>query len=280
MPMSISFISCANSELVITPKEDKIYYAGDFFDLDDFNIKNGSDNLKIELDGEEFENGSVLNEKGNYIFTITNEDNQKSTSLSLDVLAKQDRNISKENFTYYDLGKNASLPTLQTTGDLNILVVPYKVKGFEKNATESNLERIKRTFTGDSTNTNYESVSSFYKKSSYGKLNLNFTVTDWFDTKMTPMDIYLENDKEYSDIGINYITNSCLDWYKTTYKDDATKFDNDKDGLVDAIRVISSAPNYNNNRYDSRFSSFYWAFTYWNIPNYQQANILSPKVFG
>ncbi|MCB9500225.1 MAG: hypothetical protein H6690_03135 [Erysipelotrichaceae bacterium] len=186
VPMSISFISCANSELVITPKEDKIYYAGDFFDLDDFNIKNGSDNLKIELDGEEFENGSVLNEKGNYIFTITNEDNQKSTSLSLDVLAKQDRNISKENFTYYDLGKNASLPTLQTTGDLNILVVPYKVKGFEKNATESNLERIKRTFTGDSTNTNYESVSSFYKKSSYGKLNLNFTVTDWFDTKMSP----------------------------------------------------------------------------------------------
>jgi M6 family metalloprotease-like protein len=278
VPISASFVSCANNNLIITPKTDKTYHVGDFFRLDDFDIKNGSDNLKIELDHEEFPDGSVLNDKGNYVFTITDEKNQKSTDINISVLSKEDRNIKKEDFTYYDLGKNASLPTLQTTGDLNVLVVPYIVKGFEANASQTNLDRIKRTFAGDSTNTNYESVSSFYKKSSYNKLNINFTVTDWFDTKMSPMDIYLENDKSQNDIGINYITNSCLEYYKTTYKDDATKFDNDKDGLIDAIWVISSAPNYTKNSYDSRFASMYWAFTYRNIPNYQLANILDPKV--
>lgn len=48
--------------------------------------------------------------------------------------------------------------------------------------SSTDLAKLNKIFNGTSAETGYESVSSFYKKSSYGKLNLTFDIADVFTT--------------------------------------------------------------------------------------------------
>ncbi len=271
--------SCGDNSLNI--EFNKEYKVGDFFNYDDFTVTSGNSKIKdfyvYDSDDNLVNDGSVLLTSGNTTYTFKAEGKSQKT-YEISIKNKESSNYDIKNFTYYDLGKNAKLPSLNSTGDLNVLVIPMVIKGFEKNATETNLDRINKTFNGDSTNTNFESVKSFYNKSSYGKLNLNFTVTSWFDLGKTPLEIYMERDRHYSsDSGIFYCIDEAVKWYKETYNDDCTKFDNDKDGLIDAVWIVNSAPNYiNYSKYDSKYSSTYWGFTYWDEKNYSLANIKNP----
>ena len=98
-------------------------------------------------------------------------------------------------FTYQDVNEKAHQPFTPSLGEVNILVVPIEFdttsfnfinrsNGFREVAeikpyTNSDLNVIEATFNGsrsDGTNSYWESVASFYEKSSYGKLNLNFMV--------------------------------------------------------------------------------------------------------
>lgn len=270
----------SNNTLNVEFKKDS-YKVGDFFDYNDFKVTSNNNTLtdfKVYLDDELVDDGLVITSAGNFNYTFKM-DGFSDVILNLDVLENDTKKDYKiENFTYYELGQNAKLPTLSTTGSLNILVVPMVIKGFEKNATSENLERIKKTFNGTSDDTNFESVKSFYNKSSYNQLDLNFTVTDWFNIDKTPLEIYMEKNRKYeNDSGIYYCIDKAVEWYKETYNDDCTKFDSDKDGLIDAIWIVNSAPNYlNYTKYDSKYSSTYWGFTYWDEPNYNLRNIKNP----
>ena len=270
---------CNNNDLNIEFLKE--YKEGDFFDYDDFKVTSNGSSIKdfyvYNSDGDLVNDGSVINNVGNVTYTFKVEGKNEKT-YEISIKNKDSSNYDIKNFTYYDLGKNACLPSLNSTGNLNVLVIPMIIKGFEKNATDSNLERINKMFNGDSTSTNFESVKSFYEKSSYGKLNLNFTVASWFDIGKTPLEIYMERDRHYSsDSGIYYCIDEAISWYKKTYNDDCTKFDNDKDGLIDAVWIVNSAPNYlNYSGYDSKYSSTYWGFTYWDEKNYSLANIKNP----
>ncbi len=270
--------SCSSNELKVNFSFSS-YHEGDFIKYSDFEVrKNGkqiSDFLIFNND-ELVKDGSAISSLDDLSLKFKSEKYTSKTYV-FDVLEKEKRNISYEDFTYYDLGINAQLPSLPSKGNLDVLVIPICIKGFESSATKENLEKIKFMFNGDSTSTNYESVSSFYHKSSYNELNLNFTVSDWFNINKDPLEIYMERDKTNSaDSGIMYVMDEALRWYKETYNDDCTKFDSDNDGLIDAVWFVNSAKNYLNYSYDERYASTYWGFTYWNIKNYDLRNIYDP----
>ncbi len=164
-----------------------------------------------------------------------------------------------------------------SVGNLNILVIPVTIKGYESNATEDNRERIYEAFFGNSDTTGWESVSSYYYKSSYGKLNISGVVTDWYECEKTTTELY--NATTDAGMGSLSLLSNAVSWAKETYPTlDFSLFDCDYVGLFDAVMLIYSAPNYTNwdsylkavaNETTNLFelehpeSNLFWAFTYW-----------------
>lgn len=175
------------------------------------------------------------------------------------------------------VGDSAGYPYVNSVGNPKILVIPVSIKGYEKNATAKNLERIKKAFTGE--NNIWQSVENFYKVSSFGRLNLDITVADqWYDCGKTAASIYSEDSRSDSEIdGVVSVVESALSWYKTTYSTNGQEFDSDNDGYVDGVWFIYSAPNCDSQT-DRSTSEYYptcWAYTTW-LDN--RANKNSPSL--
>lgn len=164
---------------------------------------------------------------------------------------------------------------MPTTGDTNILVVPVRFK--DSNYTEKTYgtydkmkENIEKAFFGEDYETGWESISSFYKKSSYNKLNIQGEVTDWFTVDKTFEEITEFTLKDYTDPTI-YILRQVDDWYKENYGD-TKKFDIDQDGYIDAIWMVYDAPYENKNKID-------WAYTTWDLLSEDEPDKDSPIAY-
>ena len=180
-----------------------------------------------------------------------------------------------DSLNYETMRRTFYYKDIPTTGDTNILVVPVRFKDstyIEKEyGSYSNVkEDIKKAFFGEDYETGWESVSSFYKKSSYNKLNIQGEVTDWFTTDKTFDELTRLTVNEYTDPTI-YILRQVDDWYKENYGE-TTKFDKDKDGYIDAIWMVYDAPYLNQNRID-------WAYTTWDFMNHELPYVESPIAY-
>lgn len=185
--------------------------------------------------------------------------------------------------TYYSLFKNNKTPKLNALGKQNVLVIPVVVKGFEINATSKVLNDINESFNGNSTS--WKSVKGFYQESSYDKLDLNFTVSSWFNPNLTYTEMYAKNNGKtegLNDGGTWNILESAVSWYKTNYpSDDITKYDNDKDGFIDSVWLIYSSPNHSKMNYLGIPASTnpFWAFTYFDYNNEKLSKVSNPVPF-
>ena len=157
---------------------------------------------------------------------------------------------------------------LPSTGDVNLLVVPVVIPGYEtidlNNDGNDDKEKVKNDieilFNGTE-KLRHESVSSFYKKSSFNKLNLNATVTDWYDIS-TDENLSITNGATIETTTTYEIVKSAINWTKNTLHMNLTKFDNDKDGYIDGVWLIYSANNYTNNGPQTDSNNFF-AYTAW-----------------
>jgi M6 family metalloprotease-like protein len=175
----------------------------------------------------------------------------------------------------HELRKTYVFNDLPSVGDVNILVVPVRFQDSthveDKYCTyEEMKENIEVAFFGEDYETGWESVSSFYKKSSYNKLNIQGEVTDWFTTDKTFDELTRLTVNEYTDPTI-YILRQVDDWYKENYGE-TTEFDKDKDGYIDAIWMVYDAPYLNQNRID-------WAYTTWDFMNHELPYVESPIAY-
>lgn len=160
--------------------------------------------------------------------------------------------------------------TLDSTGEQNILVIPVSFRDYEENNTSEYLNSINKAFFGTRDETSYESVSSFYEKSSYGKLKIKGKVADkWFDSGIYTYQLKgYTTDASSGENGTLYLLDKAVNWYKENYNDIAD-FDNDKDGIIDAVWLVYNAPNYQNN---PSLDDTFWAFTFWNLNNLNTTN--------
>lgn len=168
---------------------------------------------------------------------------------------KHDNSTLREQMQKYFEGYSDPLP-LQSTGSYNCLVVPVQ---FGSNPiSTAQLNRLNDAFNGASTTTGWESVSSYYKKSSYNKLNLAFDISGIFTAKES-VSYYEKYNGTISIDGVSYdktgdllILEEVMAWLEDQY--DLTKYDTDNDGVLDAIWLIYSAPVCTND------DSIYWAY--------------------
>ena len=179
---------------------------------------------------------------------------------------------------------------LPSIGDVKLLVVPIVLPGYdfididgdERDDMHIVKEDLNNAFFGGN-DLAYESVSSYYYKSSYGKLNITGTVTDW-------MYLNVDTDLDYEHASLIDIDQTpevfedAVEWVRNTQDIDLTEYDNDKDGYIDGIWCIYSCPNYTNGG-PSTDAGNYWAYTSWGnqVEEEGQApNLLNPvyNLFG
>lgn len=166
-----------------------------------------------------------------------------------------------------------------TIGDARILVIPIEFRDFPAEdmlkGAEGAREDLRKAYFGESEETGWESLKSYYHKSSYGKLNISGSVAEWY----RPTDDYgnwysaeefVNNTSPNDQTGVSrYILGQLaidihVGLWESFVDDDGNPYqsrrhflqdyDADGDGFVDAVQMIYSAPiNYMG-------SDLFWAF--------------------
>lgn len=164
---------------------------------------------------------------------------------------------------------------LTTTGDVNLLVVPVGFNDTTCNGGSGNctttIARIKEAFFGEGDAFGHESLSSYYKKSSYGKLNIQGEVTSVY--QFPALKSFLaegysggryNQDRMYTALD-NRLATAAKSFFGngTTYNN--VNYDNDGNGSVDGIWFVYLTDyNYTgSSSYSAAAEDILWAFTGW-----------------
>lgn len=152
-----------------------------------------------------------------------------------------------------------------TTGTPQVLVVPVEFSDITAQSKGYSIDMIKKAFNGTAGDTDYYSVHDYYYTSSYGQLDVQFTVlNEWFRPRYNS----------------SYYAKYTIDYYGSTVEAgdqlimhelltslqgemDLSAFDSDNNGVIDAIVFVNTL------EIDADVT-FQWAYRYWNI--YTQDN--------
>ena len=213
------------------------------------------------------------------VIYLTNKDSGTATIKIFkdEAATSKERYISPKNvkvsMTYNDLSGwlSNNENVCPSVGDVNLLVIPVHLPGSSFNTPEVK-EDIEKVFFGkDDSDNGYMSLSEYYYESSFGKLNFQGFVTDWFDvTKYT-------NIKSLDDITmgttgtiITEILREATEWAFDTYDSLNRKdYDQNNDGSIDGIWLVYDHYNYFNqfliepDSSEGDLNEAFWNYTSW-----------------
>lgn len=163
-----------------------------------------------------------------------------------------DEVINEYNIDDYSKKNVANWKFTPSKGEVPLLVIPIITPGDEKLATEHNWNMINKAFFGDSTSLNFESVHSYYYKSSFGQLDIKGGTTGYFSP--ATVDSSYNTMSGYNEDGVFNLPQLALNWAEKEYNINLADYDSNHDGYVDGIWFIylHSASSTN---------SMTWAFT-------------------
>lgn len=156
---------------------------------------------------------------------------------------------------HHDLVERTSFSVFNSLNRANILCIPVVVSDYVENVNDDALTNIQNALFGEKDSTGWESLSSYYKTSSYGKFLFTGVVSSWWDCGYSSQDINSFSTKDFANL-----VEEATAWYKQTYDSNCSEFDLDNDGLIDGIYLIYSAPTYTS---DESLSTNFWAYTSW-----------------
>lgn len=160
-------------------------------------------------------------------------------------------------------GVNKGLPSI---GSPEVLVIPIAFT--DAPAPSTMVNDLEKVFFGTSEETGWESLSSYYYKSSYGKLNIQGKVLEPFQTGKS-VSYYSKLQDEYNKALNDYynyetdvypdnvefsIIKAALAYYDSVI--DYSKYDSDQDGYIDSLYFVYTT-DYDNTNDDT----LWWAFT-------------------
>lgn len=198
--------------------------------------------------------------------TISSSDSNNASNDGDSLNSNSSTNIEYENtyrlnskrFTIHDLMRAEGVSSTPTSGSATIIVVPVQFSDLTR-FTSDDLYTINATFNGtksDNSNSYWESVKSFYYKSSFHKLNLSFEIADVFTPTITSSRF-----KQYESSNASSGTYKIVeDFYKNGTINssliDWNSYDKDYDGYVDGIWFVY-------NEKDLTKGDSYWPYVYW-----------------
>lgn len=185
--------------------------------------------------------------------------------------------ISKEDlrFNYYNVTTKAdnTMSLIPSKGTSNILVVPVNFTDLDTKWDSTRLSSLNGALNGtkaDGTNEYWESLASYYKKSSYGVVTPNYTICDTITPTMSASSFVRITD-DYGTESLTLIDEiySKMAVNAAPIKDNVSKYDSDSDGYIDGVWFI-----YNEFDLTKVNSSRFWAYTYWYYEDSQRATSL------
>lgn len=204
-----------------------------------------------------------------------NNENSTSSTSSPTLITEKPGSIENKGLTgeeylnYYSYTTKCEF--FPSTGNPKMLVVPVLFSDSDVNSllysSEQILSDLDKTFNGTSLETGWESVSTYYQKSSYGKLNLEADVLDyWITLDKTLEEIMALDALQYLD-PTWYIVDYVVDVMKNQGID-LTQYDSDSDGFIDGIWIVYGERNYSRRaNYTEEETNFLWAYTFWENKN-------------
>jgi len=174
-----------------------------------------------------------------------------------------------------ELDHAIGMTALESVGTQKLLVVPVVFKDRTYRATPEHHTMLNKIFFGESEETGWESVYSYYHKSSFEKLTLTGEVLPYFNVDMTTAEFAeLPSDMSDQQFGEGFYwdtTHHLIELiYNTLTAEKLKEFDQDGDGHVDALWMV-----YMNEIHDIGGGSNdpFWAYKfYWN----RYANVDKP----
>lgn len=192
----------------------------------------------------------------------------------------------KQTVTFEQYRYNLGYSDLKATGDREILVIPVVFKDCTLNEEQLELEHnnIEKAFFGKSEDTYWESVSSFYEKSSYNTLNLKGKVSDYFYYDKTIIDANAVIEERYMEPTYQVLEDALI-WYNENHND-INRFDTDNDKRIDSVWLIymeeyntSYFKKYPDKSSINNLSQFLWAYTYWYVRRWNY-NFIRPYSYA
>lgn len=161
---------------------------------------------------------------------------------SIDLLEDVIDYMGEQNGVVYGVARG-----LPSTGNSKMLVIPV---AFTNHTVPSNVvSNLEKVFFGTSEETGWESLTSYYYKASYHKLNITGSVLPVFQTGKTSNYYEKLEDSDYE------IIQAALTYYDSTI--DYSEYDSDSDGYIDSIVLVYTCPIERNDD-----NSMWWAYTY------------------
>ena len=150
---------------------------------------------------------------------------------------------------YYD-HNYFTIDSTPSKGNVNFLVIPVRLHDYNLKNDDIIKQHIESCYFGDENDLDFESVISYFEKSSYGNLSMGGYMTDWYDSKF---------DTKINQDDTEKLVVDATNWAKRVYKDliDFESLDSDKDGYLDAVCLIYNTPN------TYRGNDNLWAYSSW-----------------
>lgn len=161
--------------------------------------------------------------------------------------------------TYKNINNSGMTDSLITSGSTTLLVLPIEFTDYP--FSSSFMTDLDTVLNGAADDTGYwESVSSFYEKSSFGKVDLSFRIADSYNTDLTARGAHSSYGNS-SDYGRTLIEKA----YENYCASNSTSgLDSDGNGFLDGIIAVYSCPDVSTGGFTWDYkTSFYWAYTYW-----------------
>ena len=197
------------------------------------------------------------------------DNSREHLSIAIDYHNGEHYTATETKYNYEDINDSTGNFPCRSYGNMKILVIPVKIRGYDGVANANNIQRIRNTFFGRTEDTGWESVASFYEKSSYGALHLSGVVADqWYDCGYTTNQLAAltapagtRNSGSFDRTWT--ILEGAVNWYKQTYQDNCTQFDNDHDGLIDGVWLVYGCPDQKNAPAGVTLDEkLFWAYNY------------------
>ncbi len=145
-----------------------------------------------------------------------------------------------------------------TVGRPAVLVIPVEFSDITAASKNYSTAVIAEAFKNNGA-TDYHSVYDYYYISSYGKLELDITVLDYWFKPSKPSTYYASYteiiDGQEIEMGDQLIMDEALAYLEDRL--DLTLFDSDGNSMIDAVVLI--------NTLDIGEDNFHWAYRYWNF---------------
>lgn len=195
--------------------------------------------------------------------------------------------ITRDDFKFM-AGSTLDYASINHTGNPKVLVVPVEFTDYACGVVlncATITERINKAFFGTSEDTPYESVRSYYYKSSYGKLTIDGTLTPVYQTNKTTTE-WAREVRTGRDYDSFYhpawgLTEDVTAWYKNLTNSNLSEYDGNGDGWIDAIYLLYLSPAYpRTTSYPSDIREYFWAYVFWNYNNLRFGNVDDPVPFS